>query len=174
MTTVTTTFKSKLENLIPFVTRAARLSPEEEKRLLACPATGIITATAYLSGCREPERIIASHLLTLLADMRTEGLYSHRAGESLAARLEAGNHYPGGDPEVVRGGMLLLELLSLKDHRHDLALDIAAGKQNPLIVDMDYQEELERIVSDFHLLPASVQKGFGDLFDKTISASFWS
>lgn len=82
-----------------------------------------------------------SHGLSVIADSKTKGHYSHRPGESLADCLEPINHFPVGDPGKVQAEILLLELLSLNDYRTDIHQDIINGEQNPLIVDIDFQEE---------------------------------
>lgn len=173
MTAAKLNVKEKLKELVPWVTQACRLTPEESGKLEKSLAAEITVAVAFFSGCKEPARIAVSHLLTLVADYRTDGLFSHKAGESLGERLEIGNYFPGGDTEIVKAGKLILELLSLNDHKKDIARDILTRKQNPLIIDIDYQEEYNRIVDSFNNLPQYARSKFQILFDKSIKADIW-
>jgi hypothetical protein len=161
------------EQFVAWTTQAANLSEEEAKKLKNSLAAKIIVATARISGCSYPKRIIVSHLCTLMADVRNKLIFGHKAGESLEARLEPVNFYPGGDPIAVKAGMLLLKLLSLNDHKYDIADDILAGKQNPLIVDMDYQAEKADILQIYFSLPGYVLRRFDYLYQQVIKADWW-
>jgi hypothetical protein len=160
-------------DLVQWTRVASCLSEKEAVSLGGSLAGEILAATAFLSNCRSPARTAVSHLTTLVAAVRCRGIYSHRPGETLAERLLPLYHYPGGDPDVVRAGMLLLEYLSLRDHKEDMAGDIVHGKQNPLILQMDYDEERERILKEYSHLPAGTRECFGDIYEKVIQARWW-
>lgn len=160
------------ENLIKMTQQAGQLPPNETVRLSQSMAAEIIAATAYISKCYEPERMIVSHWMTLIGAFRSN-LFNHKPGETLAERLLPVAYYPEGDTQAIKAGMLLLELLSLNDHKHDLPDDIEKGKQNPLILELDYNNERNRILDDYEKLPHYIQDHYKNLFDRSIKCIFW-
>lgn len=143
-------FKSwrKIENwsrLVHETTQAARLTSEESTRLSRSLVAEVIAATAFISGCKDPERIAVTHLTTLVGAVRCPEVFGHRQGESLQDRLLVGNYYPGGNPEAVKACMLILELISLNDHRADFKNDLINKKSNPLAYNLNYDEAREKI-----------------------------
>lgn len=145
-------------------TKAAGLTEAEGKRLSTSLAAQVVAATAYISGCNDPDRIAVSHLTTFIGAVRCPELFGHRNGESLSNRLLAGNYYPGGDPVAVKAGMLILELLSLNDHKHDFKDDLVNSKENPLVSHINYDEAREKIRKEYVQLSKTMQIAFDNYF----------
>lgn len=159
--------------LVKWMVQAARLTKEEEAKLEKSLAAEIIGATAFMSECENKERIAVAHLTSFMAAVRCWNIEGHKESESLADRLSALNYFPGGRKDVVRGGMILLELLSLKDHKHDLADDIMDNKYNPLTFDIQFDGEHRRLMEEFDSLPTEVKESFSYLKKRVIDGSFW-
>jgi len=137
---------------------------QNEIKALDCSIAGkILCAIAYYSGCASPERISVSHLITLIAATRCRQLANHRIQESLRERLTPFLYFPGGNEEVIRAGSLLLELLSLEDHRVDFLNDILNDKINPLI-NTDYDLEKKRILKEYDTVDPQIKKYFEDYY----------
>lgn len=165
--------RQSLARFMNWMKKACCLTREESQRLKQSLTTRIIIFTAYHSHCQTPERIILGHLCTLVAALRLKQIFDHKPGETLPERLAPLASFPGGDPHVVKAGLLLLELLSLNDHKKDLADDILGNKQNPLIFQLDYESERARILKEFRALPDRVKNLFSVLFEKTVNAAWW-
>lgn len=165
----------KTKNIIDHVVVAARLTESEIEIVNNSLVPDIIIETAYQSGCIDPDRVAVGHLITFIGAFRCRDISDHRNGESLRNRIETIGHYPGGNIETVKAGMLLLELLSLNDHLEDIEKDLIKGKTNPLIsAGFNYEKEKARIDREYMGLSESVKKSFKYLHDKVIKAGFWA
>ena len=69
--------------------------------------------------------------------------------------------------------MLLLELLSLNDHKEDFLNDLIAGENNPLVTCLNYDAERERILREYNGLPGEIKDRFKGIFEKVIVCGFW-
>ena len=154
------------------VVRAANLSPAEETSLQNSLVAKILTETAYLSGCHNPERIVLMHLTTLIAAVRCKDLSKHKAGEKVFDRIVPFLNFPGGNEEVVKACSILLQLLSLNDHAHDFGADILNDKYNPLVA-INYEEEKKRLIEQFAGLDNGIQKVFQMRLKEVIKSALW-
>lgn len=159
--------------IVKWTSKASNLSREETVRLEKSLAAKIIAATTYLSGCENPDRIAISHLTTFIAAIKCPEVFSQKEGETIRERLNTGKFFPGGNEKIVRAGWILLEFLSLKDHRTDISDDILEGKYNPLILDVDYKEEKEQLLREYSKLSPAVKELFKGFLGDVLAGSIW-
>jgi hypothetical protein len=157
---------------------------EEEIRALNDAVVGkLLCAIAYCSGCKDPDRIAVTHLITLVAAKRCREIFNHRQKESIRDRLLPLLYFPGGNEEVIKAGTLLLSLYSLQDHKVDLMADIVEKKENPLSY-TDYEEEKKRILSEYDKTRPYIKDYFKEYYkainpkeenilNQVITATFW-
>lgn len=148
---------------------------EEETRMLNNAMVGkLLSAIAYLSGCKDPDRIAVLHLIALVAATRCKKVVNHRVKESLRERLIPFLYFPGGNKEVIKAGTLLLELLSLEDHKTDFLEDMINNKENPLS-SIDYDTEKRRILGEYNKIDQKVRDFFKDFYKwiQETPMAFW-
>jgi hypothetical protein len=134
----------------------------------------LLCAIAYYSCCNDPDRIAILHLITLVAGTRCRKIAHHRVKESLRDRLSPFLYFPGGNKEVIKAGTLLLELLSLEDHKTDFVTDMLQNKENPL-TSIDYKAEKARILDEYHRIEPCVRDMFKDFYKwiEETPMAFW-
>ena len=162
----------KFNSLVTAVSIAAKLSTDEEFRLQNSLSSQIITATAFISRCKNPERITIMHLTTLIADIRCKEIFGHQRGESLRDRIEPVLYFPGGDSDAVKACSILLQLLSLNDHLKDVADDALQEKYNPLTT-IDYEKTKKNLLAEYNSLNLHIRTQFNEIYKKVIKAYWW-
>lgn len=159
--------------IVEWTRKATSLTPCETEQFKKSLAAEIIAATAYLSGCKNPDRIALSHMTTFIAAVKCPEVFSQKEGETIRERLDTGNFFPGGNEEVVKCARVLLELLSLNDHKTDISGDILKGRYNPLILEIDYKEEKEKLLREYNQFSLAVKGQFNALLGDVLTASSW-
>jgi hypothetical protein len=160
--------------LVEMASIGGKFSAKEIKSLNRSIAGKLLCAIAYYSGCKNPDRVAVLHLITLVAAARCRKITNHRVKESLRERLAPFLNFPGGNKEVVKAGALLLELLSLEDHKADFIEDIINNKENPLS-SIDYKSEKERILGEYDNTGQWIKDYFEDFYKwiKETPMAFW-
>jgi hypothetical protein len=159
--------------LLQYTDQAVFLTDQELTGLENSTAAEVLAATVFIAGCKDPYRVAVAQLTTFVAALRCKELFGHRSMESLAARLQPCANFPGGNRKVIEAGMILLQLISLNDHEYDLTADIDKGKQNPLILELDYNVEKERLLAQWDEIPGYIKDAFGNLYSRSVMAVFW-
>ena len=151
-----------------------KFSGKEIKALNRSIVGKLLCAIAYHSGCPHPDRIAVTHLITLVAATRCRKIAHHRVKESISDRLAPFLHFPGGNQEVIKAGSLLLELISLEDHKADFIEDALADKINPLNF-IDYHKGKKRILDEYSTIDPQIKKYFEDYYTwiENTPLAFW-
>jgi hypothetical protein len=151
-----------------------KFSGQEIKALNNSIVGKLLCAIAYRSECTNPDRIAVTHLITLVAATRCRKIATHRVKESIRERIAPFLHFPGGNEEVIKAGSLLLELLSLEDHKTDFVKDALENKLNPLIF-TDYSKEKECILDQYSAIDPQIKKYFEDYYNwiENTPLAFW-
>ena len=147
------------------------LSKEEKEKVLKSPAARLTAEIAYLAGCHDPDRVAMAHVGTIIIASKNPR-FSHKKNESLYNRMAVLDHYPGGNPEIVKAGMILLELISLYDHVRDIESDRKIGKYNPLLDDIEYISERDRLLDVVNNFDPAIQEMYR-AYTEFLPFSWW-
>lgn len=144
---------ANISEIIGKVSDTLGLSTEDWEKMQNNQLARLVAGLPFIAGCDNAERVALTHLLTIYLasnDWKKEFLHGESDNEGIFRRLERISHFDGGDPAVIRKGMLLLAAAMISDHKHDAVADMAFGKFNPLNAgdwnhDMMMQEIREEI-----------------------------
>ena len=112
-----------------------RFSDEETKRLVNSKVARLIGVLPIIAGCEDAERTALAHLSIYLTAARGgKAWFNHRKSDDadIYSRLRLGASFIGGDKKIIERGMDLLAMVMLSGYNRDKAMDLEAGKYNPL------------------------------------------
>lgn len=151
------------------------LTRDENNLLLNSSVPRFIANIPYLSGESNPDILACMNLTTYIAGTRNKGFYQSRDNETIAERIEPYIHSVNGNSETIKLCKLILEEVSLLDHRNDLKEDIKSGKSNPIASGIiDFHKEKEKIESARKSYPLEIQEIVDSSFKGEVLASFWT
>jgi hypothetical protein len=132
------------------VGKAFGLSKERMEHLKGKKTAKLIAGIPFLAGCRNPDRIAASHLAIYLLGIAAPEISDHRKtdDDTLDARLERISWFDGGDEAVISRGMDLLTLQMLAGYNTDREKDKAKNKYNPLNAGLwDFERDKRELIN---------------------------
>ena len=119
------------------VADAFRLTGEERDRFGSSRIARLVAAIPYLAGCDDAERTALAHLSTLVLASRpsTRNAFDHAPSDDPdpMERLRTIADFKGGDPAILKKGMLTLCCAMLRGYIQDADADRATGYYNPFV-----------------------------------------
>ncbi len=88
-----------------------------------------------------PDKMAVLNAGNIIAAYRNNNFFKTGKNQSIKQRVSLCLHQTNDDPKIREAAILLLELVSLQDHKNDRKTDLIEGKFNPLN---------ENIISFFH------------------------
>ena len=123
-----------------------------DKKMKDCvekhPLTLLIASLPFLAESKKPEMYAALNLGILVNGTMMNEYFRHRKGDPLKARVLPLNNFDSPQRmDVIKKAFLILELMSLEDHRKDALEDKKKGIPNPINDDgLDYDKEKKRLL----------------------------
>lgn len=119
------------------IAEAYRLTAEERGRFRRSRIARLVAAIPYLAGCDDAERTALAHLSTLVLASRpsTRKAFDHAPSDDPDPmnRLRTISSFKGGNPDIIKKGMLMLCCAMLRGYIQDADADHAAGDYNPYV-----------------------------------------
>ncbi len=123
------------ESIVSVVSSSFGFSADESKKLSENKTAKLIAAIPFLAGCSQPMRTAVANLAVYhIARAEGKSVFEHNAldDQDAYARLFSISNFQGGDEKIIKRGMALLALQSLRNHVKDSGTDGAKGKYNPV------------------------------------------
>lgn len=155
--------------------RSLNLTTRERELLNNSPVAKFIAQVPYISNEANPDILACMNLISYIAGTRNGSFFQARGNETIGERIEPYIHSVNGDKETISLCKLVLEEVSLLDHKNDYAKDIKSGHSNPLVSGIiDFQKEKERINSRKRIYPQHIQDLVDSSFKGEVLSSFWT
>lgn len=155
--------------------RSLNLTKGEYELLLNSPVPKFIAGIPYLANEINPDILACMNLNTYITGTRNGSFFQARENETIAERIEPYIHSVNGDTETISLCKLILEEVSLLDHKNDFEKDIKSGHSNPLVAGIiDFQKEKERLSNKKKTYPKKIQELVDRTFRGDILNSFWT
>lgn len=140
------------EHLVEQTAQSFRLTNQERDSLKNTKIAQLIGALPFLANCNQPERTSLAHLSIYLIAMKgskSEFYHDTRDNNNVLNRLEAINHFDGGDKKIIEKGMKLLALNMVHDYMRDIEEDSLNNKYNPISAgEWDYKTIVRELTAD--------------------------
>lgn len=144
--------------------RSLSLSKSEYELLLNSPVPKFIAGIPYLANETNPDILACMNLNTYITGARNSSFFKARENETMTERIEPYIHSISGDKKIISLCKLVLEEVSLLDHKSDFDENIKSEHSNPLVSGIiDFQKEKERINNKKRTYPREIQ----NLIDRT-------
>ncbi len=144
------------ESIVQQTAESFRLDDKEKVVLKKSRIAQLIGALPYLANCNQPERTSLTHLSIYLIAMKgSKKAFYHTSddNDNILNRLDAINHFDGGDKKVIEKGMKLLALNMVHDYKRDIEEDQLNNKYNPINCGVwNYLEIVAQLTKDISLI----------------------
>jgi len=136
-------------DLLSDLSASMNLTEDELKKIEDSSTAKLIAAIPFAADCTNPERYALANLSTYILAKVNRSVFDMKENESIQDRLSPINNFKDGKKEIIRKGMLLLELISLEDHYVDKVEDARLKKYNPVLAGkINYDKERDRLVNE--------------------------
>ncbi len=149
--------EAKWGEICDAVSKAFRLTAEEQSALQKKEVAKLIAAIPFLAECEDAERTSVAHLGTYLLSVRETKKYfnaTENDSETVFERLRLISNFKGGNQAIIERGMNLLALNMVSDYRRDAEEDVFLRKYNPVSAgDFDYPTTIDELKERIREVP---------------------
>lgn len=164
--------QTKWIQILDYTKKACNLTEFETEKLKNSNAAELIGSLPFLSDCRSPERIAVTHLSTFISATRVRSLFDQKSNESIQHRLEAINHFPGGNKEIVKAGFILLEILAIYNNWRTVNSDATNNIFN-ICSKINPKEKIKSLEMQFFEMDDYIQGKFYYITDQIVPFGYW-